>query len=285
MTAALLPVRPQPHPGEPLTSYAGRLADANGLNRSAVFASHRRDVGVPGEELAAVASLAGLDPATARELTMDRYPPSVRGSGATHRGGWRLHFSVVWACPVCTSSTGHTELLWQTALSPVCRACRVYLVPTSRPGPPVLAADPVLRIVETLVNLAQAAISSHAARARLGRFRRLCASIAQTIDESWPSRPVELPTVDQAAARQWGAFPCAEPGTVAVLLAAAAPTLRSTAEHRRLATQAIERRRHIPAVHPAKYLPTWTPTPPSRTPSCQGSPAPTANASPGSWPN
>ena len=34
MTQVAWPVRPEPHPGEPLTSYAVRLADANGLPRA-----------------------------------------------------------------------------------------------------------------------------------------------------------------------------------------------------------------------------------------------------------
>ena len=60
MTMAL-PVRPVPAPGEPLTSYAARLADANGLTRSRVRPAHRHDVGVPAGELASLAALAGLD--------------------------------------------------------------------------------------------------------------------------------------------------------------------------------------------------------------------------------
>ena len=269
MLADPLPVRPCPHVGEALSAYAVRLAEANGLHWSRVLPL-RRDIDIPIAILARIAGLAGLDDAAVRQLTLDRYPPSIRGRGATHRGGWRLHFSVAWVCPACTATTGHTELLWQTALSPVCRTCRVYLVPASRPGPPVPAADPVLRMVDALVDLAEAAITSSAARSRLGRFRRLCASIAQTVDDTRPYRPNGLPAVDRAAARQWGAFPCADPGTVATLLVAAAPTLRSTAEHRRLATEALQRRRGTPAEHPAKYLPQRTPAPPSRTPILPG---------------
>ncbi len=87
-----LPVRPSPHNGEALSGYALRLADANGVSRTTVLARHLRDVAVPRGELAAVATLAGLQGDQAALLTMDRYPPSVRGTGPTHRGGWRLHY-------------------------------------------------------------------------------------------------------------------------------------------------------------------------------------------------
>ena len=128
---ALLPVRPRPQPGEPLTTYAGRLADSNGVTRRRVLPAHRHDVGVPEDELGAVAALAGLDAGAAARLTMDRYPPTIRGRGKTHRGGWRLHFSVEWVCPRCTPLTGRRELLWQTALS---RYAVTAICCWSRPG-------------------------------------------------------------------------------------------------------------------------------------------------------
>jgi hypothetical protein len=88
----------------------------------------RHDIDIPPRELDAVAALAGLDGDAARRLTMNRYPLAIRGHGIQRRHGWRHHFDVVWLCPACTLTTGHTDLLWQTALMPVCLRCRCYLV-------------------------------------------------------------------------------------------------------------------------------------------------------------
>jgi hypothetical protein len=265
MTVAL-PVRPVPAPGEPLTSYAARLADANGLTRSRVLPAHRHDVDVPAGELDTLAALAGLDPAAAAQLTMDRYPPTVRGQGVTHRGGWRLHFSADWICPRCTPRTGRRELLWQTALSPMCRHCNVLLVPatTAPAGEIVDAPRDLTGLVDELVELAEASITHHSARVRLGRFRRLCALIAQTIDDTWPHRHDSIPPVDEAAARAWGAFPSADPATVAAILVSAAPALHSTASHDQLSREGHARRRGTPTRHPRKYLPQRPPAAPRR---------------------
>lgn len=265
MTGAL-PVRPVPATGEPLTSYAARLADANGLTRSRVLPAHRRDVGVPAGELDTLATLAGLGPATAAQLTMDRYPPTVRGQGATHRGGWLLHFSADWTCPRCTPRTGRRELLWQTALSPMCRHCNVLLVPaTAAPtGEVVDASRDLTVLVDELIDLAEVSITHHSARVRLGRFRRLCALIAQTIDDTWPHRHSSLPPVDQTTARAWGAFPSADPATVATILVSAGPALHSTVFHDQLAREGHTRRRGTPTRHPRKYLPQRPPAPPRR---------------------
>ena len=55
----VLPVRPAPRPSEPLSSYAARLADANGIHRGRVLPRYRHDIDIPKPELDAVASLAG----------------------------------------------------------------------------------------------------------------------------------------------------------------------------------------------------------------------------------
>lgn len=272
---APLPVRPVPGEGEPLTAYAARLAGANGLNRGQVLPAHRHDVGVPANELSIVANLAGLTDIDAARLTMDRYPPTVRGRGPTHRGGWRLHFTTEWVCPRCTPLTGHRELLWQTALSPVCRECRLLLVPNlTRPQDHVTAHDRLVDLVEELVHLAQASIARQSARVKLGTFRRLCAHIAQTIDDQWPERPGGLPTTDIAAARKWGVFPSPDPATVAVILAAAAPALHSGCTRDRLLREGHQRRRrgralaqpprHVP--NAGRYLPKRPPAPPKTAP-------------------
>jgi hypothetical protein len=268
---ALLPVRPTPQPGEPLTAYAGRLADANGVTRRRVLPAHRHDVGVPDDELGAVAALAGLDAGAAARLTMDRYPPTVRGRGKTHRGGWRLHFSVEWVCPRCTALTGRRELLWQTALSPVCRQCRVLLVPTGRRGVSAQeASDRLLDLAGELTSLAEASIAHQSARMRLGAFHRVCAVVAQTIDDQWPERPCGLPAFDVAAARRWGVFPSPDPETVAVILSAAAPALHSGYHRDRLLREGAQRRRRghtltVPPQHvpnAGRYLPKRPPPPP-----------------------
>ncbi|MCA0293123.1 MAG: TniQ family protein [Actinobacteria bacterium] len=276
---ALLPVRPRPQPGEPLTAYAGRLAEANGVTRRRVLPAHRHDVGVPEDELGAVAALAGLDSGAAARLTMDRYPPTVRGRGKTHRGGWRLHFSVEWVCPRCTALTGRRELLWQTALSPVCRECRVLLVPADRRGVSAQeASDRLLDLVDELTSLAETSIAHQSARMRLGAFRRLCAVVAQTIDNQWPDRPSGLPAFDVAAARRWGVFPSSDPGTVAVILSAAAPALHSGYHRDRLLREGAQRRHrgHTLTVPPqyvpnsGRYLPKRPPSPPKSAPILAG---------------
>lgn len=258
----VLPVRPVPRPSEPLSSYAARLADANGLPRGRVLPRPRRDVGVPDGELDTVAALAGLDPEAAARLTLDRYPPTVRGRGVTHRGGWRLHHTADWSCPQCTPRTGWRDLLWQTALAPVCRHCCVLLVPAAAAGTAeVIPAPRALTVlVDDLVDLAEASITYHSVRVRLGRFRRLCALIAQTIDDTWPARDVSLPPVDEAAARAWGAYPSSDPVTVATVLAGAAPALHSTSSHDQLVREG-HTRRQTPSRAPGTYLPKRPPAP------------------------
>lgn len=276
---ALLPVRPRPQPGEPLTLYAGRLADANGVTRRWVLPAHRHDVGVPDDELETVAALAGLDTGAAARLTMDRYPPTVRGRGKTHRGGWRLHFSVEWVCPRCSALTGRRELLWQTALSPVCRDCHLLLVPAGSLTEPASVPSPrLMDVVGELTSLAEAAIAHQSARMRVGGFRRVCAVVSQTIDDQWPDRPSGLPALDIAAARRWGVFPSSDPGTVAVILSAAAPALHSGYHRDRLLREGAQRRRRghtltVPPEHvpnAGRYLPKRPPSPPKSAPILTG---------------
>lgn len=214
----VLPVRPDPRPSEPLSSYAARLADANGLTRSRLLLPWRHDIDIPRPELDAVASLAGLDADAAGRLTMNRYPLAIRGHGPQRRHGWRLHHAVVWICPACTIATGHADLLWQTALMPVCLRCRCYLVQHGATQV-VQPADPlVLELAAILGGLAEAAIENPRARQVLYRLRRRCHQIAETICTEQPLPESELPCIDLAAAQQWGAYPSPDPGTVATLL-------------------------------------------------------------------
>lgn len=276
MTAPL-PVRPVPRRSEPLTAYAARLADANGVTRARVLLPWRHDIDVPAPELSTVAALAGLDADAAARLTMNRYPLAIRGHGVTRRHGWRLHFAVTWICPSCTPSTGHTDLLWQTALMPVCLRCGCYLV---RAGTPHLArpADPdVLALAGFLAELAEASITDRRPRQRLYRLRRRCATLAAAIDGDHPDRPGHLPPVDVAAARAWGAYPAPDPGTVATLLVLAGrrmvrrdtavrPVRQSAeftpADRDRLAWFLTRIRHHVArdGLHPG-HVPTMLPTP------------------------
>jgi chorismate mutase len=219
-----LPVRPNPRVGEPLTAYAARLADANGVTRARVLLPWRHDIDVPTTEVAAVAALAGLDADAASRLTMNRYPLAIRGHGVTRRHGWRLHFAVTWICPSCTPTTGRTDLLWQTALMPVCLRCGCYLV---RAGAPLVArpADPhVLGLAALLAELAEASVTDLRPRRRLYRLRRRCATLAATITHAHahahadPTLAGHLPPVDVASARAWGAYPTPDPSTAATLL-------------------------------------------------------------------
>lgn len=223
MNATALPVRPAPRPGEPLSSYAVRLADANGLARSRVLPAWRQDIDVPKGELSIVSALAALNPADSTRLTMDRYPLAVRGHGPQRRHGWRLHHSVAWVCPSCTVRTGHRDLLWQTALVPVCQRCSCYLIRAGGPHVAVPAHPRALEAVQVLVDLAEASVEETAARRVLYRRRRRCQQLAATIDgDSWDLGR-ELPPVDLGAARRWGAYPCPDPATVAALLILTGP--------------------------------------------------------------
>ncbi|WP_299450840.1 TniQ family protein [uncultured Serinicoccus sp.] len=218
MSASPLPVRPAPRPGEPLSSYAARLADANGLARGRVLPAWRHDIDVPMRELSAIGSLAALDPGAATQLTMDRYPLAIRGHGPQRRHGWRLHHAVAWVCPSCTVSTGHRELLWQTALVPVCLHCSCYLIRARSPHVAVPAPPRVLEIVQTLARLAEASVEDRGARQVLYRRRRRCQDLAATLNGDSLDLGGDLPPVDLAAARRWGAYPCPDPATVAALL-------------------------------------------------------------------
>lgn len=233
MKTTTLPVRPAPRPGEPLSSYAVRLADANGLARGRVLPARRQDIDVPPRELSTVVSLAVLDPAVATRLTMDRYPLAIRGHGPQRRHGWRLHHSVDWVCPSCTVSTGHRDLLWQTALVPVCLRCSCYLSHAGSPQVAVPAHPRVLEVVQALTELAEASIEDRGARQVLYRRRRRCQQLAATVDPDFQGLGGDLPPVDARAARRWGAYPCPDPATVAALLVLTGP--RRTLKRSKLA--------------------------------------------------
>lgn len=240
-----LPVRPQPRDGEPLSSYAVRLADANGLPRGAVSTHRHRDIKVPNDVLTNIANLGGLPEHDAALLTLDRYPPSVRGKGRTRRGAWRLHPDVTWACPECTVNTGRTHLLWQTALMPICQRCHLYLTPGATHVEACPASPEVIMAVNRLIQIAESAVTEHDSRIWLNRLRSVCVATGKTIDASWPARTGGIPSIDPAMARTWAAYPPTDPQTVAGLIALSMPALDSTPDYRahlaaaRLRTQSI----------------------------------------------
>lgn len=279
MIAHLLPVRPAPRPGEPLTSFAARLADANGIHRDRVLPRYRHDVDIPRPELSAITALAGLDLAATAQLTMDRYPPAVRGHGPQRRHGWRLHHLVKWMCPSCTLTAGHSELLWQTALMPVCLRCRCYLIPATATHVTAPAHPRVLDLAVLLAGMAEASVKDPRPRRALYRLRRRCLALSATVQPAHAA-DAELPLIDVAAARAWGAYPSSDPRTVAALLVLAGgaltrqrrrpagkprrsqPATMTTADRDRLAWFLTRIRHHITAddLRPC-HVPTLLPAP------------------------
>jgi hypothetical protein len=112
---------------------------------------------------------------------MNRYPLIVRGHGPQRRHGWRLHHAVMWICPSCTPTTGRRDLLWQTALMPVCLRCGCYLVRAGTSDAARPASAHVLELAGTLAELADDAIDNPRARGVLYRLRRRCQARAATI--------------------------------------------------------------------------------------------------------
>jgi len=209
-----------------LTAYAARLADANGVTRSRVLLPWRHDIDVPRSEVAAVAALGDLDADATARLTMNRYPLAIRGHGQHRRHGWRLHHSVQWICLSCTPGTGHLDLLWQTALMPVCLRCSSILTRTTTPTIPMPAHPRILELARILADLAEASIEESRPRDVLYRLRRRCQHLAATVDQDSVDG-LRMPRVDVASARQWGAYPSPDPGTVAALLVLAGKGLVS----------------------------------------------------------
>jgi len=153
------------------------------------------------------------------------------------------------------------------------------LVPVDRLAEPATVPSPrLVYIVDELTALAEASVVHQSARLRLGSFRRLCAVVAQTIDDQWPDRPSGLPDLDLDAARRWGVFPSPDPGTVAVILSATAPALRSGHLRDQLLREGAQRRRrghtltvppkHVPNAR--KYLPRRPPAPTKTAPILAG---------------
>lgn len=234
----VLPVRPIPAKGEAFNSFATRVAEANGISPSTFTSSYR--AGPSPHQTLALAQALDASESTLAGLTLKGLPPSITGRGPRRRTGWALHASVAWGCPRCTPTTGVTAKEWSLAYHPICTTCEVLLTEhnsdSQQPAPQSLIA-----LVSQLSCLAQDAPRSYAARRRLGRYRVMCATIAATIDDTWPPRPPDAPRLNLASARSWGAHPSSDPPTVAAILLAASPTLHSPTARHRLMTTALNR--------------------------------------------
>ncbi|MGO0578245.1 TniQ family protein [Ornithinimicrobium panacihumi] len=221
------PVRPHPEPGEALSSYAVRLAEANGIHPRHLLPPGFADAQAPPGLIDRVSTAAALPAGQVRAMTLADLRPSIRGTGVLLRHGWRLHDSVTWSCPVCTERTGYRALAWRLALTPACARCQVLLHypgagPGIHPAPPEL-----LELIARLQHLLQKASSgSIGARDTLSHYRRTCAGLAGTITPTWPPRAATTDlALDLDAARAWGNHPSPDPGTVATLLLTARPAL------------------------------------------------------------
>ncbi|NCD16765.1 MAG: hypothetical protein EOL91_05525, partial [Actinobacteria bacterium] len=242
---ALLPIRFPPAPGEAVTSYAARLAGANGLTTATLWT--RPLCSQPTiREVTRLATAAGITAADVRAATPFHYPVAVTGTKAKQSGGWLLN-TPPWVCPTCTPTTGITHRDWVLALHPVCPTCGVLLTREVH-DEPTAAPEPLLTLTADLVALADAAITNRPARARLRRLRRLCTLVSQTLDDHWPP-----PTSDDDAAVRavavvtpWGGRPDSHPTAVAAVLLAVQHAWRSPTREQALIAEGWERLRSRP---------------------------------------
>ena len=270
---ALLPIRFPPADGEAVTSWAGRLAAANGLTPSTLWTrplASRPTL----REVTHLAVAAGTTTEAVWQTTPVHYPTAVTGTKAKHSGGWLLN-TPPWVCPTCTRITGITRRDWALAFHPVCVDCRVLLT-RELEDMPTAAPDALLTLVADLTDQAEAARTHVSARARLRRLRRLVTLVSQTIDDQWPA-----PTSDDAAAVRaaavitpWGGRPDPRPNAVAAVLLAVQHTWRSPTREAALIAEGWERLRsrqlevthgapsHFPK-HPAALTSSATPANPT----------------------
>jgi hypothetical protein len=114
-------------------------------------------------------------------------PVGVRGHGPQRRHGWRLHHSVTWICPSCTPTTGRRDLLWQTALMPVCLRCGCYLVRARHLGRAVPRHRSRARAGRGPSPSSPTAIDNRVPGSVLYRLRRRCQARAATDRPVTPS--------------------------------------------------------------------------------------------------
>lgn len=269
----LLPIRFPPAPGEAVTSYAARLAGANGL--TAVTLWTRPLCSQPTtREVTRLATAAGITAADVRAATPFHYPTAVTGTKAKQSGGWLLN-TPPWVCPTCTPTTGITHRDWVLALHPVCPTCGVLLTRDLH-DTPTAAPAALLTLTADLAALAEAAITNRPARARLRRLRRLCTLVSQTLDDQWPPLTGDDDAAVRAAAAvtPWGGRPDSHPTAVAAVLLAVQHTWRSPTREDALIAEGWERLRSRPvaATHGAPSQ--FPKRPPDRTTSgATGNPA------------
>ncbi len=122
---ALLPIRFPPADGEAVTSWAGRLAAANGLTPSTLWArplASRPTL----REVTHLATAAGITTADVRAATPFHYPTAVTGTKAKHSGGWLLNTPPCVPLPA-PRPPGSPTATGSLALHPVCSTCGVLL--------------------------------------------------------------------------------------------------------------------------------------------------------------
>jgi len=273
LVTGLLPIRFPPAPREAVTSYAARLAGANGLTTATLWT--RPLCAQPTtREVTRLATAAGITAADVRAATPFHYPTAVTGTKAKQSGGWLLN-TPPWVCPTCTPTTGITHRDWVLALHPVCPTCGVLLTRETH-DEPTAAPAALLTLTADLAALAEAAITNRPARARLRRLRRLCTLVSQTLDDQWPPPTSDDDAAVRAAAvvTPWGGRPDSHPTAVAAVLLAVQHTWRSPTREDALIAAGWERLRSRP-VEVTHGAPSHFPKrPPDRTTSgATGNPA------------
>ncbi|MCC2321267.1 TniQ family protein [Cellulomonas xiejunii] len=253
----LLPIRPDPAPGEDLYSLAERTAVLNGV-RPAALGLTPGTLARRSANPAVVKSLGaalGLSPSVVRAMTVDVYPRAVTGRpGKSQARSWRLP-GVRWTCPRCTSTTGIYLRDWQLALHPLCVACPSLLERTDDARLDALPPD--RRAVAT-----QRRIADTLAKARIHRryaleLRRLYALItlvALTADDEWPlllgwEAEIREALTDRHSV--WTKVPAGRPAHAVVLVMECSRALENRQTRRRLVQEGWERLSDDPAL--AKY--------------------------------
>lgn len=250
----LLPVRPDPAPGEDLYSLAERTAAMNGVRPAALGLTPgtlaRRSAN-PAVVMSLGAAL-GLSPSVARAMTVDLYPRTVTGRpGHSHARSWRLP-GVRWTCPRCTPTTGIYLRDWQLALHPLCIACPSLLTQNDDPGPD--ASPPDRRAVATQRRIADtlAKARTHPSYAqRLRRLYTLITLVALTADDEWPLLLGWEAEVREALTdpyRVWTKAPPGQPAHAVVLVMECSRALENRQLRRRLVQEGWERLGDDPAL-------------------------------------
>ncbi len=241
----LLPIRFPPAPGEAVTSYAARLAGANGLTTATLWTRPLCSRPTT-REVTRLATAAGITTADVRAATPFHYPTAVTGTKAKQSGGWLLN-TLPWVCPTCTPTTGITHRDWVLALHPVCPSCGVILTRETH-DEPTAAPAALLTLTADLAALAEAAITNGPARERLRRLRRLCTLVSQTLDDHWPPPTSDDDAAVRAAAvvTPWGGRPDSHPTAVAAVLLAVQHAWRSPTREAALIAEGWERLRSRP---------------------------------------